>query len=31
MREAGIKAARRLTWEAAAQQMMDLMPKVMSL
>lgn len=31
LREAGIEAARRLTWEAAAQQMMALLPKVMSL
>ncbi|HET9532677.1 MAG TPA: glycosyltransferase family 1 protein [Blastocatellia bacterium] len=31
MREAGIAAARQFTWEAAAQQMMNLIPKVMSL
>jgi glycosyltransferase involved in cell wall biosynthesis len=31
MREAGIAAARQFTWEAAAQQMINLIPKVMSL
>lgn len=31
MREAGIKAASRLSWEAAAQQMIDLIPRVMAL
>ena len=31
MREAGIKAASRLSWEAAAQQMINLIPKVMAL
>ena len=31
MREAGIAAARQFTWDAAAQQMMSLIPKVVSL
>ena len=31
MREAGIDAAGRLSWEAAAQQMINLMPKVLTL
>jgi hypothetical protein len=29
MREAGLRAARMLTWDAAARQMMALMQKVM--